>query len=311
MLGGAAEPLGGVGRAIDPPGVGAVAATASAVVPDIDDAIVGGVSSVTDDSAFAATLFGGAIAACDEVVVRIETIITSPPIAKRSTIEAIAAGTSHLWRGLNGEAPGFDDSAMFISLGRSLREELGLPSVDMLATETRPELMTVGMFGSLGVRFGGGDVDVPMRRPGSARTRESSTRIEAADSQRSFLSKERHFATSASTFAGTPGSARARDRAWSVAAFTRCSELVSAICTCSPDRSVNIVAPTDQMSVRASTSRGRESACSGGMNAGVPTICPVLVDVADVSSVIRAIPKSSTLRTPELVTNRFDGLMSR
>ena len=75
---------------------------------------------------------------------------------------------------------------------------------------------------------------------------------------------------------------------------------------------MNIVAPTAHRSVRASTSRGRESACSGGMNAGVPTICPVFVDVAELtSSTMRAIPKSRTLSSKASFTNKLDGLMSR
>jgi hypothetical protein len=57
------------------------------------------------------------------------------------------------------------------------------------------------------------------------------------------------------------------------------------------------------------------SACSGAMNAGVPSSIPVLVIARDdrpaAASRVRAIPKSSTFNVPSVVTNKFAGLMSR
>ena len=89
---------------------------------------------------------------------------------------------------------------------------------DVMAAKWKEALKTggptsVGMFGLLGVRSGGGDVEVPIRRPGSSRTNDSSSRIEVAEDQRSVLSNARHRATSASTLDGTPGSTQASERA--------------------------------------------------------------------------------------------------
>ncbi|MFT3769345.1 MAG: hypothetical protein QM820_28235 [Minicystis sp.] len=71
--------------------------------------------------------------------------------------------------------------------------------------------------------------------------------------------------------------------------------------------SVNIVAPTDQRSVRPSTSCHFAAACSGGMNAGVPIVAPLTVVVA-LRSLMRASPKSKTFTTPSLVRKMFSGL---
>ena len=75
------------------------------------------------------------------------------------------------------------------------------------------------------------------------------------------------------------------------------------------------MALSDQRSVRASMSRDLASACSGAMNAGVPSSIPVPVpcppEPSAAASRARAIPKSRTFTVPSVVTKRFCGLMSR
>src|ERR1700677_3746041 len=80
-----------------------------------------------------------------------------------------------------------------------------------------------------------------------------------------------------------------------------------------PARSSYRMTPSDQMSVRKSTSRA-DRTCSGDMYSGVPTEDCVWVSFASPSSAILEIPKSRTLTIHSCLSEqrkRFDGLRSR
>ncbi len=154
-------------------------------------------------------------------------------------------------------------------------------------------------------------------RSPSAATLASSmaSRMARAEGQRSSREKRSARSISATTGAGIEGATSARDRAGRVAARTMSSPEVSPSWTTWPESSANRVAPTLQTSERASTSRLRPRACSGGMKAGVPSAVPAPVRAPAPScsgaARPRAMPKSSTLRTRPVVRKRFSGLTSR
>ena len=98
-----------------------------------------------------------------------------------------------------------------------------------------------------------------------------------AEGQRSSRAKARARSTSATMGAGVSGAASASERAGHAAATSRSATWFAASCTMDPERRVKRVAPAAQRSDRASTSRLWPRACSGGMNAAVPSAAPARV----------------------------------
>ena len=156
-----------------------------------------------------------------------------------------------------------------------------------------------------GSRFGSGAIE-----PAAAR---NASRISSALFHRSALSNESALSITLAIAAGTSGATLVTARAFFVAAATSSCDAFTPSCTFSPASSANIVAPTAHKSVCASMRVDSASACSGAMNAGVPSIVPAAVAVASeaCSSCSRAIPKSSTSSRPSLVMNKFAGFRSR
>jgi len=112
------------------------------------------------------------------------------------------------------------------------------------------------------------------------------------------------------TAGGTLGSTDAIGGARFVAAVTS-GLVIFSEWTDWPVISRNMIAPSDQRSVRPSISPVEPRACSGAMNAGVPTTVPVRVVSVMLGSLRRATPKSSTVSACCVVQKRLSGFRSR
>ena len=173
---------------------------------------------------------GGSIAAGGgskaPVPVVLPAAFVAAPAVRVSGFVSAVANTANV------SAPPMQSAAMIVGTRMRLRYGFAAgiaPESDIPVDAGLSESRRAWMVGKLDVgRRGGGTLVVPIGRPGSRRTFQSSRRISKADCQRCDLSKASAFAQSISTFAGMPGATRATDRAWRVAAFTRCSDVLSA-----------------------------------------------------------------------------------